>query len=82
MPNLITDNKITFWPSLKQTDLRDQLFAFLIECFESNREYSELEVNMIIKNHHTFGDHVMLRRELFERGFLRRNVDGSRYWRA
>lgn len=79
---LIVDDQITFWPSLKQIALREELFTFLASKFEMGQEYSELEVNSIIKKHHAFGDHVLLRRELFERGFLSRNKDGSHYSRV
>jgi hypothetical protein len=41
---LIQDNKITFWPSPKQLELRAELFAFLADCFESGKEYSEKDI--------------------------------------
>jgi DNA-binding transcriptional ArsR family regulator len=68
------------------TRRRDQLavLAFLIEKFELGRDYSEREVNEVLKStlSPTNNDFVTLRRELFEVGFLKRERDGSRYWRV
>ena len=50
-----------------------------IEEFE--KQYSEKEVNQIIKNHHSFNDVPLLRRELISRLFLNRKDDGSVYWK-
>lgn len=79
--DLIQNDIVTFWPSLDQAGLREELFTFLSSKFEFDKIYSELEVNAILKKHHSFSDHVLLRRELFERGFLGRNTDGTRYCR-
>ncbi len=47
--------------------------------FESGREYSEKEVNYIIRENHSFNDHPLLRRELFDRGFINRTANGLKY---
>ena len=44
--------------------------------------YTEKEVNAILNRCHTFEDWALLRRELFERGYLNRERDGSTYWRT
>ncbi len=49
-----------------------------VRHFESEREYSETEVNIILMQ--LFEDHVFARRLLIEWGFLDRIADGSRYW--
>jgi len=52
---------------------------YLASKFESGREYAEKEVNELLDAWHTFGDRVLLRRELVDGGFLSRDRDGSRY---
>jgi DNA-binding transcriptional ArsR family regulator len=68
------------------TRRRDQLavLVFLAAKFELGRDYSEREVNAVLKStlSPTNNDFVTLRRELFEVGFLKRERDGSRYWRV
>jgi hypothetical protein len=46
--------------------------------FESERIYTEKEVNQILKA--VYDDYVTLRRYLIEYGFLDRKPDGSQYW--
>lgn len=46
--------------------------------FDPNRKYTEKEVNGILCT--AFHDHVTLRRNLIEYGFLDRDPDGSSYW--
>ncbi|USG66661.1 DUF2087 domain-containing protein [Brevibacillus ruminantium] len=46
--------------------------------FDSERIYTEKEVNEILKA--VYDDHVTLRRYLIEYGFLDRKTDGSQYW--
>jgi DNA-binding transcriptional ArsR family regulator len=68
------------------TRRRDQLavLAFLIEKFELGRDYSEREVNEVLKStlNPTNNDFATLRRELYDAGLLNRERNGSRYWRA
>ena len=60
---------------------REEVFGYLAEKFEFERNYSEHEVNAILASWHTFGDLFILRRGLIESGWLMRMKDGSRYWR-
>lgn len=46
--------------------------------FETGREYTEKEVNEILKE--AYPDYVTLRRYLIEYGFMDRHKDGSLYW--
>lgn len=73
------EGKVTVWPK-KRAD-KDSVLAYLIEKFEFNKVYHEREVNEILKQWHTFSDWPLLRRELFESGFLDRNMTGSEYRR-
>jgi hypothetical protein len=47
--------------------------------FEGKRVYSEREVNAILKDANTFGDHVTLRRELINHRLMSRRADCSEY---
>lgn len=49
--------------------------------FDSNRTYTEREVNDILKAWTTYGDHVTPRRELVEMKLLGRKPDCSAYWK-
>jgi hypothetical protein len=62
--------------------MRYALLEYLAEKFESNRNYTEREVNDICNKWHTFGDYFILRRELVDNGLLSRELDGSRYWKT
>ena len=50
----------------------------LITRFTPGRDYSENEVNSILGE--AFHDHVTLRRNFVEYGFMERLPDGSKYW--
>lgn len=50
----------------------------VVERFDRNRQYSEKEVNEILKE--VYADYAMLRRHLVEYGFMDRIPDGSTYW--
>jgi hypothetical protein len=70
---------VTQWPT-KRRD-KDQVLAYLAGKFEFGKDYNESQVNELLKQWHTFNDWPLLRRELFEGGYLDRVNDGSRYWR-
>ncbi len=73
------DGKVTTWPK-KQSD-KELVVEFLANKFEYKQSYHEHEVNEILKVWHTFSDWPLLRRELFERGYLGRNISGTDYRR-
>jgi hypothetical protein len=70
---------INQWPK-KQAD-KELVLAYLSTKFNFDHSYNELEINNILKSWHTFGDWALLRRELFERGYLDRNRSGNNYKR-
>ena len=49
--------------------------------FAQRRDYTEKEVNAILRAQHTFGDPATLRRELVNMKLLGRESDCSRYWK-
>jgi hypothetical protein len=53
---------------------------YLASKFESQRMYSEREVNELLNQWCGFGDPATLRRELYNKRFLNRKNDCSAYW--
>lgn len=56
------------------------VLVWLATLFETDRLYTEAEVNAILREHHE--DYARLRRELIEAGYLARERDGRHYWRV
>lgn len=73
------NKKIKAWPS--KGNFKTAVLSYLSEKFETGVFYSEKEVNDIIKSWHTFGDFFLLRRELIDKKFLSRTLDGAKYWK-
>jgi hypothetical protein len=71
------EGRLVRWPA-KYSVQRLAMWA-LWTRFEAKRPYSEKEVNAILKEAHTFGDHVTLRRELINHQLLTRKSDCSEY---
>ena len=69
--------QVTRWP--KDKEQRTLVLEYLYTKFEPTRTYHEQEVNELLKQWHTFLDWPMLRRELVDRGYLRRNISGTEY---
>ena len=67
------------WPK-KQSD-KIYIIEFLSSKFECDKQYSEKDVNVIIKRYHSFNDIPLHRRELISREYLARKEDGSEYWK-
>jgi hypothetical protein len=76
---LDSSGNVKQWPK-KLSDKR-LVLAYLATKFEFERSYHEREVNEVLKQWHTFSDWPLLRRELFEQGFLDRNKSGTDYRR-
>ena len=70
---------ITRWPK-KPLD-KEVVIKYLAEKIKSKISYTEKEINKIISIHHLFNDVALLRRELVSRNVLRREDDGSKYWK-
>lgn len=74
------EGKFDRLPGKKQKKKLDAMIRFLATQFEDSKNYSELEVNEILNQHHDFNDPATLRRLLFGMGFLNRTLDGRSYW--
>ncbi len=72
--------QVSVWPAKDAG--RVVVLDYLIEKFDRGTNYSEVEVNQILKQWHTFEDWALLRRELFDRGYFEREPDGTRYRRT
>lgn len=77
---LDAQGRLASWPA-KVTD-KLSVLEYLSTKFAYEKAYSEQEVNQLLKEWHTFHDWPLLRRELFENGFIKRNRDGSNYERV
>lgn len=62
--------------------LKKQVLAEVAQKFAPGVQYTEKQVNAIIDTAHSFDDSCLLRRELYEQGYLGRKRDGSLYWLA
>jgi hypothetical protein len=69
--------RLKFWPTRKPK--RVAALIYLAARFEDNRDYTERQVNELLDRWHGFGDHTLLRRELYDHGLLGRTRDGRRY---
>ncbi len=75
---LDSENRVRQWPSKRQN--KEKICEYLSTKFIADVMYSEKEVNEILNQWHTFSDYFILRRELIDRGWLKRHRDGSAYW--
>ena len=77
-PFLDDEGRLAQWPSKQKT--QRMAAAYLAAKFERGQNYNEKQVNELLNDWHTFEDWALLRRVLFDWGFLDRERDGSRYW--
>jgi hypothetical protein len=68
---------VTRWP--KDPKQRLLVLDYLATKFDQSKVYHELEINELLKQWHTFQDWSGLRRELIDRRYMTRNVDGTEY---
>ena len=65
------------WPT-KYTVQRYAMWGLWLH-FDAKRPYTEREVNAVLQQRHSFGDHCTLRRELITMRLLERTPDGTEY---
>lgn len=75
---LDAQGRLSRWPRKKVEKLL--VLRYLSSKFAEGRVYGEPEVNAVIMALHTFGDHALLRRELYDNFLLHRTPDGRSYW--
>lgn len=73
------EKKIIIWPSKRKFQIK--LLTYLSIYFTVDKIYTEIEINQILNDAHTFKDHALLRRELCGIKILSRNKRGSEYWK-
>jgi hypothetical protein len=71
--------RIKQWPS--KMIMKIKILTYLTTKFSDDAQYTEAQVNEILKQWHTFNDYFILRRGLIDAGLLKRHLDGSRYWK-
>lgn len=72
------DGIITRWPKRKEE--KEAVLKYISSKFETEKTYSEREVNEIINRWHSFGDYALVRREMYDHFLLNRTPDGKAYW--
>ena len=72
-----TEGRLVRWPV--KFSVQTLAIWALWTLFDAGRVYTEKEVNAILKQAQTFGDHVTLRRELVNHKLLARKSDCSEY---
>ena len=77
---LDNEGRLKAWPS--KLAYRTLALEWLATHFEPARRYHEREVNELLNGLHAFGDWALLRRALYDHGYLDRERDGSAYWRV
>lgn len=77
---LDSEGRLKSWPAKGSKQLL--ALQFLAEKFTLNSTYTEKEVNELLRQFHTFEDAALLRRELYMKHFLDREVDCSKYWKT
>jgi hypothetical protein len=76
------EGRMTRWPTRRNKKDQTAILAYLASKFTEGQSYTERQVNDILRQFHTFEDWALLRRALFEQGFLNRTKDGASYWRT
>ena len=75
---LSEEGRLKRWP--KKDHEKQFVLEYLQGKFSTGAKYRESEVNAILKEWHLFGDHALLRREMYDRYLLNRTADGKEYW--
>ncbi len=77
---LTDDGKFDRMPGKKQKKKLALMLQCLAQQFEVGKQYSEIEVNEILNQHHSFKDPATLRRLMVVSGLISRTLDGKSYW--
>lgn len=77
---LDSEGRLKAWPSRRTVQL--EALHYLLSRLPSGVEWSEQELNELLKSLHTFGDWALLRRDLYDARLIDRSPDGRRYWKV
>ncbi len=71
------------FPGRKRAKARLAALHYILQDFETGKDYDEAQVNATIQGRSPFDiDHVQLRRMMVDNAMLDRTADGSRYRRS
>jgi hypothetical protein len=79
LPFLDEQGRLTQYPTKRAKQLL--ALAYLAEKFSTDEVLTEKEVNAKLNAWHTFEDWALLRRDLCDGGFLRREGVKASYWK-
>lgn len=74
------NGRLTQYPTKRP--LRTLALSRIAEHFSPGAEYTEKQVNQIIAAQIAFSDVELIRRELYEGGYVDRLLNGSKYWKT
>ena len=74
---LDASGKLTAFPAKRK--MKIYCLFYLAQKIETEKEYTEQEINNVLLDWHTFADPATLRRELYDYRFLDRSLDGKVY---
>lgn len=74
------EGKFDRLPGKKQKKKLALMLESLSQHFEAGKKYTEMEVNAILNQHHSFNDPATLRRLMFGSRLINRTLDGKSYW--
>lgn len=69
--------RLTRWPSRQK--VQRMAMTLLARRFDATRTYTELEVNAVLMDGHTFADWALLRRSLIDWRYMDRDGSGREY---
>lgn len=75
------DGRFNRLPGKKQKKKLDAMILFFASKFDLDQKYTEMEVNEVLNQHHSFNDPATLRRLLIGTSKMQRTKDGTQYWR-
>ena len=76
-PFLDEHGRLIQWPSRQK--VQRMAIALLARRFDPSRTYTELEVNAVLMDGHTFADWALLRRSLIDWRYMDRDGSGRAY---
>lgn len=74
------EGRFNKFPGKKQKKKQALMLEALASKFDLNKKYTEIEVNDILNQYHSFNDPATLRRLMFGTKLLDRTLDGRSYW--